>query len=98
MVSGLVTSPELQPRIFLPEASPISIASKLLMSITSLQPPRHPVHQYRRRLRRRPALPARQRPCPCPCPCRRRHSRRPPALRTAQCRVPRRRGGGRPPP
>jgi hypothetical protein len=30
-----VTSPELQPRIFLPEASPISIASKLFMSITS---------------------------------------------------------------
>src|SRR5215210_4271538 len=33
MVSGLVTSPEDQDRICLDDASPISIASKLLMSI-----------------------------------------------------------------
>src|ERR687885_241910 len=33
MVSGLVTSPELQERICLEEARPISMASKLLMSI-----------------------------------------------------------------
>ena len=33
MVSGFVTSPELQERICLEEASPISMASKLLMSI-----------------------------------------------------------------
>ena len=33
MVSGLVTSPELQERTCLDEARPISIASKLLMSI-----------------------------------------------------------------
>src|ERR1700744_2595927 len=33
MVSGLVTSPELQERICLLEARPISIASKLFMSI-----------------------------------------------------------------
>jgi len=32
MVSGFVTSPELQARICLEEARPISIASKLLMS------------------------------------------------------------------
>src|SRR5918996_3807588 len=92
MVSGLVTSPELQPRIFLPDASPISIASKLLMSITYLLPPRRP--QSHRRLRRRLALPVRRRPCPCL----RRHCHRPRAHRTARCRVPRRRGGGRPPP
>jgi hypothetical protein len=33
MVSGFVTSPELQLRICFEEARPISIASKLLMSI-----------------------------------------------------------------
>ena len=33
MVSGLVTSPELHERICLEEARPISMASKLLMSI-----------------------------------------------------------------
>jgi hypothetical protein len=33
MVSGFVTSPELQPRICLEDARPISIASKLLISI-----------------------------------------------------------------
>src|SRR4051812_6069690 len=33
MVSGLVTSPEDHPRICLEDASPISMASKLLMSI-----------------------------------------------------------------
>src|SRR5436190_24224985 len=33
MVSGFVTSPELQERICLEEARPISMASKLLMSI-----------------------------------------------------------------
>src|SRR3954453_2632611 len=33
MVSGFVTSPELQARICLEEARPISMASKLLMSI-----------------------------------------------------------------
>src|SRR5438270_4579542 len=33
MVSGLVTSPELQERICLEDARPISMASKLLMSI-----------------------------------------------------------------
>jgi len=33
MVSGLVTSPEDQSRIYLLEASPIRIASKSLMSI-----------------------------------------------------------------
>src|SRR3954471_10328560 len=36
MVSGLVTSPELQLRICLLEARPISMASKLLMSINSV--------------------------------------------------------------
>src|SRR5437764_7071600 len=36
MVSGLVTSPELQDRICLDEASPISMASKLFMSINSV--------------------------------------------------------------
>jgi len=35
IVSGFVTSPELQLRIFLLEASPISIASKLFISIGS---------------------------------------------------------------
>src|SRR3954471_19151777 len=36
MVSGFVTSPELQLRICLEDARPISMASKLLMSITLL--------------------------------------------------------------
>src|ERR687893_101781 len=36
MVSGLVTSPEDQDRICFEDASPISIASKLLMSIMGL--------------------------------------------------------------
>src|SRR6266487_5575214 len=36
MVSGFVTSPELQLRICLEDARPISMASKLLMSITCL--------------------------------------------------------------
>src|SRR5213592_3345205 len=36
MVSGLVTSPELQERICLEEARPISMASKLLMSIKEI--------------------------------------------------------------
>src|SRR5215207_6670411 len=36
MVSGFVTSPELQERICFEEARPISIASKLLMSIMGL--------------------------------------------------------------
>jgi len=38
IVSGLVTSPELQLRICLEEASEISMASKLLMSITMKSP------------------------------------------------------------